>query len=147
MNIQGVLGLGYAAHSDFDFDYFATLGHIIIVEEDLHTLFAEAMLSGRPTQNSKAQSQVGIGFCFIPSDLEVKAAYKPDVKFSHFVQRGEDRAVTQAAKTSVHVKAQLQVTKSREEAFTITQDAFLAYLKHLLRITEERRILTASPAW
>lgn len=139
MNIPGVLGLGYAAHSDFDFEYFATLGHINIGEEDLHTLFAEAVFSGRPTQSSETQSQVAMGFKSIPADLEVKAAHKRDVKFSHFVQRGEDRVVTQAVKTSVQVKVLLQTTKSREEAFTITQDAFLAYLKHLLRITEDER--------
>jgi NAD(P)-dependent dehydrogenase (short-subunit alcohol dehydrogenase family) len=88
INIPAVLGVGYAAHADnFDFDYFQSLGHINISERDLHALFAEAVLSGRPGQPSHVQAQVGMGVTFIPPDLEVKAAHKRDVKFSHFIQR------------------------------------------------------------
>ncbi|KAL8724801.1 MAG: hypothetical protein Q9166_007747 [cf. Caloplaca sp. 2 TL-2023] len=137
VNIPGVLGRGYAVHSDFDFDYFESLGHMNIGEEDLHTLFAEAVLSGRPRQSSEIQSQVGMGVNFIPADLAVKVAHKRDVKFSHFILRGEERAKAQAVKASVRVKVLLQSAKSQDEAFAITRDAFLAYLKHLLRITEE----------
>ena len=141
MNIPAVLGVGYAAHADnFDFDYFESLGHINICEEDLHALFAEAVLSGRPGQAPEVQAQVGMGVNFIPADLEVKAAHKRDVKFSHFVQREEKRAEAQSVKASVRVKVQLQTAKSQEEAFTITRDAFLAHLKCLLRITEEENL-------
>ncbi|KAI1102718.1 KR domain-containing protein [Jackrogersella minutella] len=53
ISIPAVLGVGYAAHSDtFDFDYIKSLGYINIGEEDLHALFAEAVLSGRPGQSS-----------------------------------------------------------------------------------------------
>ena len=138
MNIPAVLGVGYAAHADnFDFDYFESLGHINICEEDLHALFAEAVLSGRPGQAPHVQAQVGMGVNFIPADLEVKAAHKRDVKFCHFIQREEKSTEVQAVKASVRVKVQLQTAKSQEEAFTITRDAFLAHLKRLLRIMEE----------
>lgn len=138
MNIPAVLGVGYAAHADnFDFDYFESLGYINICEEDLHALFAEAVLSGRPGQAPEVQAQVGMGVNFIPADLEVKAAHKRDVKFSHFVQSEEKRGEVQAVKASVRVKVQLQIVKSQEEAFIIIRDAFLAHLKCLLRITEE----------
>lgn len=141
MNIPAVLGVGYAAHADnFDFDYFESLGHINICEEDLHTLFAEAVLSGRPGQAPEVQAQVGMGVNFIPGDLAVKAAHKRDVKFSHFVQREEKRTEAQNVKASVRVKAQLQAAKSQEETFNITRDAFLAHLKCLLRITEEENL-------
>ena len=138
MNIPAVLGVGYAAHADnFDFEYFESLGHINICEEDLHALFAEAMLSGRPGQAPNVQAQVGMGVDFIPADLEVKAAHKRDVKFCHFIQREEKSTEAQAVKASVRVKVQLQTAKSQEEAFVITRDAFLAHLKRLLRIMEE----------
>ena len=141
MNIPAVLGVGYAAHADnFDFDYFESLGHINICEEDLHALFAEAVLSGRPGQAPDVQAQVGMGVNFIPADLEVKAAHKRDVKFCHFIQREEKNTETQAVKASVRVKVQLQSAKSKEEAFTMTRDAFLAHLKRLLRIMEEENL-------
>lgn len=138
MNIPAVLGVGYAAHADnFDFDYFESLGHINICEEDLHALFAEAILSGRPGQAREVQAQVGMGVNYVRADLEVKAAHKRDVKFSHFVQCEEKSSQAQAVKASVRVKVQLQTAKGQEEIFSITRDAFLAHLKHLLRLTEE----------
>ena len=141
MNIPAVLGVGYAAHADnFDFDYFESIGCINICEEDLPTLFAEAVLSGRPGQTSEVQAQVIMGVNFIPADLEVKAAHKRDVKFCHFVQREEKSAEAQAVKTSVRVKVQLQTARSQEEAFAITRDAFLAHLKCLLRIIEKENL-------
>lgn len=92
MNIPAVLGVGYASHADnFDFDYFESLGHINICEEDLNAFFAEAVMSGHPGQAPEVQSQVGMGANFIPAGLNVKAAHKRDVKFSHFVQREEKR--------------------------------------------------------
>ena len=141
MTIPAVLGVGYAAHADnFDFDYFESLGYINICEEDLHALFAEAVLSGRPGQAPEVQAQVGMGVNFIPANLKVKTAHKRDVKFSHFVQREEKHAQGQAVKASVCVKVQLQTARSPEVAFTITRDAFLAHLKCLLRIMEEESL-------
>lgn len=141
MNIPAVLGIGYAAHAEnFDFDYFESLGHINICEEDLHALFAEAVLSGRPGQAPEVQAQVGMGVNFIPADLEVKAAHKRDVKFSHFIQREEKPAEALAGKASVRVKVQLHTVKDQEEAYAITCDAFLAHLKRLLRITQEENL-------
>ncbi|KAF2274182.1 ketoacyl-synt-domain-containing protein [Westerdykella ornata] len=138
VNIPAVLGIGYAAHADnFDFDYFQSLGHINISEQDLHALFAEGILSGRPGQGS---NQVCMGVTFIPPDFEVKASHKRDVKFSHFIQRGEKQADIQAAKTSVRVKVQLQVAQTPEESYAITRDAFWAQLRRLLRIPEEEKL-------
>ncbi|KAL8770428.1 MAG: hypothetical protein Q9209_003854 [Squamulea sp. 1 TL-2023] len=138
MNIPAVVGVGYAAHADnFDFDYFESLGYINICEEDLHALFAEAMLSGRPGQDPWTQAQVGMGVNFVPADLEVKAAHKRDVKFNHFVQREEKAVETQAVKAGVRVKVELQMAKTKGEASTIIHHAFVAHIKRLLRITGE----------
>ncbi|KAJ0293861.1 hypothetical protein COL922a_014186, partial [Colletotrichum nupharicola] len=55
MHIPAVLGIGQAAESGtFDFEHFQSLGHVNIGEEDLHTLFAEAILSGRPGKEAAA---------------------------------------------------------------------------------------------
>jgi acyl transferase domain-containing protein/NAD(P)-dependent dehydrogenase (short-subunit alcohol dehydrogenase family) len=141
MNIPAVLGVGYAAHSDtFDFDYFQSLGYINISEEDLHLLFAEAVLSGRPGQAADVKAQVAMGVNFIPANLYVKEAHRRDVKFSHFVQREENSSEVQAVKAGVRVKVQLQTAKNQEEAYTITRDGFVAHLKRMLRITEEEKV-------
>jgi acyl transferase domain-containing protein/phospholipid N-methyltransferase/NADP-dependent 3-hydroxy acid dehydrogenase YdfG len=139
VNIPAVLGVGYAAHADnFDFEYFQSLGHINISEQDLHALFAEAILSGQIGQTSS--EQVGMGVTYIPPDLEVKAAHKRDVKFNHFIQREEKRADSLTSKSSVRVKTQLQTAKTAAEAYTIARDAFLAHLKRLLRISDDEKL-------
>jgi len=141
MNIPAVAGVGYAAHADnFDFDYFESLGYINISEEDLHALFAEAILSGRPGADNKRPSQICMGVNYVPADLEVKAAHKRDIKFSHFVAHEEKVADANAGKAGVRVKVQLQSAKTADEAYKIISDGFVAHLKRMLRITEDEKM-------
>lgn len=145
MSIPAVKGIGYAAREEngFDFSYFASLGYINISEEDLHTLFAEAILNGRPEQKFRSSTQVVMGVNYIPADLEVKAVHRRDVKFSHFI-RHED-ATSGAAKlvgkpAGVHVKVQLETARSFEEACAIVSSGFLAQLKRILRLSEDSNL-------
>ena len=142
MSIPGVLGLGYAANqAGFEFDYFESIGYINISEEDLHQLFAEAVLSGKAGSN--APVEVAMGVNYIPADLMIKDAHKRDVKFSHFVSR-EDKSqeVAQVAggKASVKVKVQLQEAKNAEEAYDILRDGFVAHLKRMLRLGDDQKL-------
>ncbi|KAI0139914.1 hypothetical protein F4776DRAFT_677192 [Hypoxylon sp. NC0597] len=143
ISIPAVLGVGYAAHSDtFDFDYIKSIGYINIGEEDLHALFAEAVLSGRPGQSSDVKAQVAMGVNYVPADLNVREAHKRDVRFSHFVLREDTNggAKAQGGKAGVRVKVQLQDAKSAEEVYAISRDAFLHHLKRMLRIPEEEKV-------
>ncbi|XDG10245.1 hypothetical protein ABKA04_009860 [Annulohypoxylon sp. FPYF3050] len=143
ISIPAVLGVGYAAHSDtFDFDYIKSIGYINIGEEDLHALFAEAVLSGRPGQSSEVKAQVATGVNYVPADLNVREAHKRDVRFSHFVLREDTNggAKSQGGKSGVRVKVQLQDAKSDDEAYAISRDAFLSHLKRMLRIPEEEKV-------
>ncbi|KAM5489297.1 Type I Iterative PKS [Microsporum audouinii] len=141
MSIPAVVGVGYAANSiNFDFDYFQSVGYINISEEDLHVLFAEAIVSGRPGQVSQVKAQVAMGVNFLPGDFFVQEAHRRDVKFSHFILREETGSEVQAVKAGVRVKVQLQAANNPEDAYTINRDAFLAHLKRMLRMTEEQKI-------
>ncbi|OTB01644.1 hypothetical protein M426DRAFT_212039 [Hypoxylon sp. CI-4A] len=143
INIPAVLGVGYAAHSGtFDFNYMKSIGYINIGEEDLHTLFAEAILSGRPGQASEVKSQVAMGVNYVPADLNVRSAHKRDARFSHFVLRDgtHSSAKTKGGKAGVRVKVQLESAKNEEEAYAISRDAFLSHLKRMLRIPEEEKV-------
>ncbi|EFQ96791.1 hypothetical protein MGYG_08716 [Nannizzia gypsea CBS 118893] len=141
MSIPAVLGVGYAANSiNFDFDYFQSVGYINISEEDLHILFAEAVVSGRPGQASQVKAQVAMGVNYLPNDFFVQEAHRRDVKFNHFILREETGSEIQAVKAGVRVRVQLQTAKSEQDAYTITRDAFLAHLKRMLRMTEEQKL-------
>ncbi|KAI1090949.1 hypothetical protein F5B19DRAFT_493920 [Rostrohypoxylon terebratum] len=143
ISIPAVLGVGYAAHSDtFDFDYIKSIGYINIGEEDLHALFAETVLSGRPGQPSEVKAQVATGVNYVPADLDVREAHKRDVRFSHFVLHEDTNSgvKAQGGKSGVRVKVQLQDAKNGDEAYAISRDAFLSHLKRMLRIPEEEKV-------
>ncbi|KAF3484360.1 polyketide synthase [Arthroderma uncinatum] len=141
MSIPAVVGVGYAANSiNFDFEYFQSVGYINISEEDLHTLFAEAVVSGRPGQAPGVKAQVAMGVNFLPSDFFVQEAHRRDIKFSHFILHEETGLDVQAVKAGVRVRVQLETAKNTEEAYTIIRDAFSAHLKRMLRMTDEQKI-------
>ncbi|KAJ5928233.1 hypothetical protein N7466_007189 [Penicillium verhagenii] len=134
MNIPAVLGVGYAAHSEtFDFDYFQSLGYINISEHDLQVLFAETILTGRPGQAEDSPSQVVMGINYVPQDLQVTDAHRRDVKFSHFILNKDTDSKVQSHEASVRVRVQLQSAKTTDEAYSVTRDAFIGYLKRILR--------------
>ncbi|KAJ5090322.1 hypothetical protein N7532_009006 [Penicillium argentinense] len=134
MNIPAVLGIGYAAHSEsFDFDYFQSLGYINISERDLQILFAETILTGRPGRTEDSPSQVVMGINYVPNDLQVTDAHRRDVKFSHFILKKDTDSEVQAHEAAVRVRVQLQSAKGAEEAYSVTRDAFIGYLKRILR--------------
>ncbi|CAG8085918.1 unnamed protein product [Penicillium olsonii] len=134
MNIPAVLGVGYAAHSEtFDFDYFQSLGYINISEHDLQVLFAETILTGRPGHAEDSSSQVVMGINHVRRDLQVTEAHRRDVKFSHFILNKDVDSEVQAHEAAVRVRVQLQSVKTADEAYSVTRDAFIGYLKRILR--------------
>ncbi|KAL4921614.1 hypothetical protein BDW62DRAFT_208207 [Aspergillus aurantiobrunneus] len=94
MSIPAVLGIGYAAHlASFDFDYIASLGYTNIGEEDLHVLFAEAILASRPgTTSATAQVVMGVNRLATSAESLMPQGRRRDVKFNHLVRRDEDAA-------------------------------------------------------
>ncbi|CAI7660036.1 unnamed protein product [Penicillium bialowiezense] len=134
MSIPAVLGVGYAAHSEtFDFDYFQSLGYIDISEHDLQFLFAETILTGRPGQADDSPFQVVMGINHVPKDLQVTDAHRRDVKFSIFVLNDNTDSEVQAHEATVRVRVQLQQVKTADEAYSVTRDAIIGYLKRISR--------------
>lgn len=143
MSIPGVLGLGYAANqANFDFDYFQSIGYINISEQDLHVLFAEAVLSGRA--ESGLMGEVAMGVNFIPADLTVKDAHKRDAKFKHFITNDADKTAADGsqagAQSHTRVKVLLQEAKNWDSAYAVTRDAFLQHLTRMLRLSEDSKL-------
>ncbi|KAJ2972236.1 hypothetical protein NQ176_g7270 [Zarea fungicola] len=139
MNIPAVLGIGYAAHSStFDFDYFQSLGYINISEHDLHVLFAETVLAGQRTRTDGALAQVAMGVNYIPVDLVTKAAHRRDIKFAHFTMNKTNDSTVQASSASIGVSVQLQMATTDDERYAVVRDAFIAHLRRMLRISEDK---------
>jgi hybrid polyketide synthase/nonribosomal peptide synthetase ACE1 len=80
IDISSVIGIGYVERSDnFDAEYFASVGYTNISEQDLHQMFAEAILVGRPESTESCEIVTGFAPAF--ADAEIKAPYREDLKF------------------------------------------------------------------
>lgn len=87
-------------------------------EPDLHQVFAEAIVSGRPDSGLKSELISGIRTLTIEEDSRVYWAAQ--VKFSHFVRIQEHAGDEKGSKvTRIPVKTLLQAAKSPEHVATI----------------------------
>lgn len=153
--IPAVLGVGYAARSDtFDFGAFAALGYINIGEDELHSLFAEGILAGRPgaaqeEKKAAAAHQVAMGVNCLPVGFKSLNAHRRDVKFGRFLLDDEGGAGIKggAQGSTVRVMEQLQRTKGPDDYVAIVRDAFLLYLRRLLRIRRSKPSPTRRRWW
>ncbi|KAK4194958.1 KR domain-containing protein [Triangularia verruculosa] len=84
MDISSLVGIGYMERSDnFDAEYFANIGYTNISEQDLHQMFAEAILIGRP--DSTQSAEIVTGFAPAYADKEIKAQYRNAMLIIHRV--------------------------------------------------------------
>jgi hypothetical protein len=89
-------------------------------ETDLHQLFAEAVVSGRPDSGLKSELISGIRTLTVDNDSPV--FWFKQVKFSHFIQNRERIGNEKGSKaTRIPVKTLLQAATSPEHVVTILQ--------------------------
>ena len=87
-------------------------------EPDLHQLFAEAVISGRPDSGSKSELISGVRTLTVDKDNRVYWATQ--VRFSHFIQNRERVGDEKGNKvTKVPVKTLLQAANSKKDVVTI----------------------------
>ncbi|KAL4746464.1 hypothetical protein BDW72DRAFT_210414 [Aspergillus terricola var. indicus] len=154
MNIPAVLGIGYAADSGvFDFEYFQSLGHVNIGEEDLHTLFAEAILSGHPDHASglygMAQVVMGIDYIKEAAHLLSPSIHRRDVKFNHFIAHDTlpDRPYQPShahGEANKQLRTKLQ-THDQQSTYAVVRDALVAHLQRVLHLAPEEPIDESIP--
>ncbi|KAL2071876.1 hypothetical protein VTL71DRAFT_13111 [Oculimacula yallundae] len=104
-------------------------------EPDLHQVFAEAIVSGRPDSGLKSELISGIRTLTIEEDSRVYWAAQ--VKFSHFVRIQEQEGGEKGSKvTKIPVRKLLQAAKSPEQVLTILRNAFIAKLNASLNLSD-----------
>lgn len=116
--ISSVMGIGYVERSDdFTGDYFAKLGYRNISEQDLQQLFAEAILVGKP--GCPGSSEVITGLQPIFADAHVKAQFRDDIKFNHFVMERSGTQSYGGKLSAVPLRIKLAETQTKAEAIDI----------------------------
>ncbi|PVH71608.1 hypothetical protein DL98DRAFT_471444 [Cadophora sp. DSE1049] len=113
-------------------------------EPDLHQVFAEAIVSGRPDSGLKSELISGIRTLTIEEDSRVYWAAQ--VKFSHFVRIQEHVGDEKGGKvTRIPVRKLLQAAKSPEQVVTILRNAFIAKLNASLNLSDDESIDGSTP--
>ncbi|KUJ22238.1 BcPKS5, polyketide synthase [Mollisia scopiformis] len=135
-----VYGLGYFEHAThLDIDHFLRLSYRGISEQDLHALFAEAMLAGRPSEKSKGISEIATGVSPFRDEPQTHIQLRTNPRFSHFlmhdagsngVQHGGSGGGTERP------RARLAAATSLTEAQAILREAFVDRLKRILMIPQ-----------
>ncbi|KAH7043968.1 polyketide synthase [Macrophomina phaseolina] len=144
LGISSLVGIGYVERAEnFDAEYFAKSGYRNISEQDLHMLFAEAIVRGRP--ESKENHEIITGIVPTYADKDSKAGYLQDIKFSHLALERSQARNDGDDSASVPVRIQLQTAVTKDEVVEIMQAGFVARIKKVLRIpAEDEFSLTAS---
>lgn len=93
-------------------------GTMVVSETDLHQIFAEAILAGRPGSGSDAELITGIAKLSSTDARQVPWAGDP--RFSHFVRNDDAAKLRYTAKTdTASVQTQLKACKDLEEMTSV----------------------------
>ncbi|KAF3480350.1 Beta-ketoacyl synthase, active site protein [Arthroderma uncinatum] len=111
-------------------------GTIIMSEPDLHQLFAEAVISGRP--DSQLDPNIITGVKTMTTAESKDAIWRSNPRFGHFIQDvGAVKAPSATKAATIPVKTQLEGAKDAEEMSTILKAALTAKLKSSLLMNDE----------
>lgn len=116
--ISSLIGIGYVERSsDFDAEYFAKIGYRNISEPDLHQLFAEAILVGRPGCPDSSEITTGLE-PFFP-ERNAKAQFFEDIRFNHFIKDRQDGQDLGSKGSILSIRMQLAEATTKDDAATI----------------------------
>ncbi|OAQ95890.1 hypothetical protein LLEC1_01631 [Akanthomyces lecanii] len=139
IDISSVIGVGYVERAqDLSAETFTNMGYRPISEQDVHCLFAEAILLGRPEVPGGCELSTGVTPVY--ADSQFKGQYLKDVKFSHFVSERSTSGPQTGKTASVSVRTQLASAKTVAEATSVIKESFLARLRRVLDVNADEPI-------
>ncbi|KAF2471756.1 putative equisetin synthetase [Lindgomyces ingoldianus] len=134
--ISSLMGIGYVERSEeLTGDYFKKVGYRNISEQDLHQLFAEAIVNGRPDCSDSQEIVSGLEPLY--ADTQVKAQFRDDIRFNHFIMERPGTQTYGGKLSTVPVRVQLAEAKTKSEACAIIKESFLVRLKRILMISQD----------
>jgi hypothetical protein len=154
INPGQILGVGYVSNTDSSWlleHLTDALGCYHVSEQDLHELFAEGILAGRP--DSGRNPDIIAGFRAAKPAEQKDIIWYRNTKTWHFVDHSlEEEGASAGASigkngAQASVREQLSEAKSLEEAVAIVEKGFMAKLKNKLRMAEDADVAReAAPA-
>ncbi|KAK2738642.1 putative PKS/NRPS-like protein biosynthetic cluster [Myotisia sp. PD_48] len=147
INISRALGVGYLkGEVNIPTKQLQRLRYasLPMSERDLHQLFGEAVVAGRP--NSNQDYDILRGFRQI-SERETDGIYwAKNIKLSHFVSyEDEFTGDIVSASSKPGIKIQLSTVNSMDAAQSVISDGFQAKIRASLRLSADERIDNSMP--
>ena len=144
--ISSLMGIGYVERSeDLTGDYFKKVGYRNTSEQDLHQLFAEAILVGR--SDCPESQEIVSGLEPLYADTQVKAQFRDDIRFNHFIMERLGIQTYGGKLSTIPVRVQLAEANTKAEACTIIKGEEqrtleLSVLRHFVRARNYRANVT-----
>ncbi|KAK2767436.1 Type I Iterative PKS [Arachnomyces sp. PD_36] len=138
INPAQIIGVGYVSNADswLRKHLNESIGCYATSELDLHELFAEAILAGRPESGRNPD--------LISGFKRTSPVDKPDIiwyrnpKTWHFIEHHLDTASSGTSSSlSIPIKAQLESVSTTREAIEIIEAGFIAKIRSKLQMSEE----------
>lgn len=131
-----ILGVGYVANADSKLTELlnSSLGCYNLSEHDLHELFAEAILAGRP--QSGRNPDIAAGFKMASPKSQPGIKWYQITKAWNFIDSSVDVAQASADGDRVPLMEQLDSAKTSTERVQIIEAAFIAKVTKKLMLSE-----------
>lgn len=107
-------------------------GYRPISEQDMHHMFLETILAGRPNSDEDPELVTGLQRFSLTDRQPLHWHYNP--KFSHHTLTAANSLETDTKVSAISVKAQLRQTSSAEDAAATLRRCFAAQLESMLQL-------------
>ncbi|KAI9753134.1 MAG: putative Hybrid PKS-NRPS biosynthetic cluster [Chaenotheca gracillima] len=141
INIGAIVGNGYVTRelTLAQQTFLRKVGNLWMSEQDFHTIFAEAVVAGRP---ESTQSELSTGLRLQYADEEEKMTWFSNPMFQHLVLLNDNsNANGNSNKPGIPVKRQLLEATTPMEVFDIIKDAFVFKLQTSLQADPDVSII------
>ncbi|KAI1422434.1 polyketide synthase [Xylaria sp. FL1777] len=147
IDIGAVYGVGYVTRAGREEEFDAVRFLFDTVSEDeLHALFAEAVVAGLPGTPLSQDIEVITGVPFINPVYRERIPFFDDPRFGYYLLKSEDsQGEDSAAASNGTIKEQLAKAESMEKVHEIVANGLSLKLRSTLQIAAEDSINVTSP--
>ncbi|GKT48775.1 lovastatin nonaketide synthase mokA [Colletotrichum spaethianum] len=146
IDIGAVYGVGYVTRAGREEEFDAVRFLFDTVSEDeLHALFAEAVVAGLPDAPKDQDIEVITGVPFIDPVYRERIPFFDDPRFGYYMLQDHKNKTEDAAASGSSIKERLMMAESTDEVREIVIDGLCTKLRSTLQIAPEDVVDISSP--
>ena len=140
IDIGAVCGVGYVTRASREEEYDAVRFFDTVSEDELHTLFAEAVVAGRSGALGDADVEIITGMPFMDPAQQDRFPFFDDPRFGYYKLQGRRNRAGDASLLGGSIKDRLTTAQSLDEVQQIIIDGLSTKLRGTLQIPAEDTI-------